>query len=404
MNILYITMDGFDTASPNNQMAEQLIDGFLKLGHNVHLIQSERKHTYKTLPSSLVDRQGLSVDTIPRKVIDKSNFIKRYLDEAKYAFQMIPHAKRHRDCDVVYLQSCPTVFFQALLLKIFVRRPILYSVYDVWPGQAKGLNINKLVYAGMDMLSRAMYSMSSSVVVLSEDMVEACVDAGCPREKLRIVPPWYDDRRDYDIAWHENRFVKKYSIPQDRFYVQFAGSIGLQFNWRTMLEVAKLLRGERDIHLQIVGDGLVKQQFMDAVEVEGLDNVAFYPLQPVEMVADVYSAGDVCLIPLRRKVIYTGTPSKMPILLACGKAIVSSVEKDSLYAAMVEREELGICVDIDNADELAAAIRGLYSNKERLAYLCEHGRLYAKENLSRSVCVKKMEEALTEISRGGGSL
>lgn len=28
MNILYITMDGFDTASPNNQMAEQLIDGF----------------------------------------------------------------------------------------------------------------------------------------------------------------------------------------------------------------------------------------------------------------------------------------------------------------------------------------------------------------------------------------
>ena len=112
MNILYITMDGFDTASPNNQMAEQLIDGFLKLGHSVHLIQSERKHEYDTLPETLVGREDFTSDTLPRKVIDKSNFVKRYLDEAKYAFQVIPYARKYRDCDVVFLQSCPTVFFK----------------------------------------------------------------------------------------------------------------------------------------------------------------------------------------------------------------------------------------------------------------------------------------------------
>lgn len=38
MNILYITMEGFDHASPNSLMAEQLIEGFLKLGSRVHLI------------------------------------------------------------------------------------------------------------------------------------------------------------------------------------------------------------------------------------------------------------------------------------------------------------------------------------------------------------------------------
>ena len=135
MNILYITMDGFDTASPNNQMAEQLIDGFLKLGNRVHLIQSERKHTYDVLPGTLVGRDGLTVDTLSRKVIDKSNFVVRYLDEAKYAFQMISYAIKRRDFDVVFLQSCPTVFFQEVLLKLFVRKPVLYNVYDVWPGQ-----------------------------------------------------------------------------------------------------------------------------------------------------------------------------------------------------------------------------------------------------------------------------
>ena len=401
MNILYITMDGFDTASPNNQMAEQLIDGFLKLGNRVRLIQSERKHTYDVLPGTLVGRDGLTVDTLSRKVIDKSNFVVRYLDEAKYAFQMISYAIKRRDFDVVFLQSCPTVFFQEVLLKLFVRKPVLYNVYDVWPGQTKSLNINKMVYAGMDLLSRAVYRMSSAVVVLSEDMVEACADAGCPRSKLHIVPPWFDDRRNYDIPWEKNRFVKKFDISHDKFYVQFAGSVGLQFNWKTMFEVAKLLRDEPDIVVQIIGDGCVKKDFMDAVDAEGLTNVAFYPLQPVDMVPDVYSTGDVCLIPLRREVIYTGTPSKMPILLACGKAIVSSVEKDSLYAAMVEREDLGVCVEIDNAEELATAIRTLHGDPERLTRLCEHGRAYARENLSRTVCVKRMEQVLEGIRRGG---
>lgn len=290
-------MDGFDTASPNNQMAEQLIDGFLKLGNRVHLIQSERKHTYDVLPGTLVGRDGLTVDTLSRKVIDKSNFVVRYLDEAKYAFQMISYAIKRRDFDVVFLQSCPTVFFQEVLLKLFVRKPVLYNVYDVWPGQTKSLNINKMVYAGMDLLSRAVYRMSSAVVVLSEDMVEACADAGCPRSKLHIVPPWFDDRRNYDIPWEKNRFVKKFDISHDKFYVQFAGSVGLQFNWKTMFEVAKLLRDEPDIVVQIIGDGCVKKDFMDAVDAEGLTNVAFYPLQPVDMVPDVYSTGDVCLIP-----------------------------------------------------------------------------------------------------------
>lgn len=253
----------------------------------------------------------------------------------------------------------------------------------------------------MDLLSRAVYRMSSAVVVLSEDMVEACADAGCPRSKLHIVPPWFDDRRNYDIPWEKNRFVKKFDISHDKFYVQFAGSVGLQFNWKTMFEVAKLLRDEPDIVVQIIGDGCVKKDFMDAVDAEGLTNVAFYPLQPVDMVPDVYSTGDVCLIPLRREVIYTGTPSKMPILLACGKAIVSSVEKDSLYAAMVEREDLGVCVEIDNAEELATAIRTLHGDPERLTRLCEHGRAYARENLSRTVCVKRMEQVLEGIRRGG---
>ena len=42
MKILYLTMDGYDTAGPNNQMSMVMIREFTKHGYRVHLIQSRR--------------------------------------------------------------------------------------------------------------------------------------------------------------------------------------------------------------------------------------------------------------------------------------------------------------------------------------------------------------------------
>lgn len=387
-------MDGFDTASPNNQMAEQMIDWFLEDGHFVHLIQSKRTGNYPTLPPNLCDRDHLTCDTIQRPVVDKKNFVNRYLEEAQYAFRLIGFARKHRDCDVIFVQSCPTVFLQEILLKIFIDKPIVYNIYDVWPGQAKSLGINPLIYKGMELLQRIAYRLSSEVMVLSDDMALACEKAGCDGAKISVIPPWFDDRRTYDIPWHENRFVKKYDLSDEPFYVQFAGSIGLQFDYRTMFEVASILASEENIVIQIVGDGIVKQPFVDMVDNAGLKNVIFLPLQPIDLVPDVYSASDICLIPLRKEVIRTGTPSKMPILLACGKVIVSSVEKDSAYAAMVERENIGVCVDIGDAEELAATILALYNNKAQFNEIKARGLAYAHANLSREVCASKVLDLL----------
>ena len=78
MKILYITAEGFDTPNPNNQMAEVMIRDFLDNGHKVHLIQSHRKGINADVPSSLKGRDGFNCDTIVRKVVDKTRFLKRY--------------------------------------------------------------------------------------------------------------------------------------------------------------------------------------------------------------------------------------------------------------------------------------------------------------------------------------
>ena len=130
LKILYITMDGFDTPGPNNQMAEVMLNDFLDSGYEVYLVQSRRKRIFPDLPASLENKKGLTVDIVDRKVIDKTNFIKRYIDDVSYAFAAMKRWIKVKDADVIFLQSNPTVLFPMLLLKLFKRLPILYCIYD----------------------------------------------------------------------------------------------------------------------------------------------------------------------------------------------------------------------------------------------------------------------------------
>lgn len=401
MKILYVTMDGFDTPGPNNQMAEVMINDFLDNGYDVHLVQSRRKRLFPDIPASLENKKGLTVDIVDRKVIDKTNFIKRYIDDVRYAFQAMRYWRKVKDADVIFLQSNPTVLFPMLLLKIFKRLPILYCIYDVWPGHAYDIGVvkSKLLYNIFRLLNKPCYKMASAMSVLSEDMRDKVIAEGAKPEKVHIVPAWFDVKTAREIPVEENRFIKKYDIPTDKFYVQFAGTVGYVFNYKTVIELAKRLEDEKNIVIQIVGDGNVKDKFMDEVEKLGLKNIVFYPLQPIDIVPDVYSTCNLCIIPLQKGVIGNGVPSKAPILMACNRVIVNSVELDSYYARIFKENNMGIAVDIYDYDGFADAVRELYKSPETVKIMAENAHRYGEENYSSTLSTGKFMAIFEKIGR-----
>lgn len=401
MKILYVTMDGFDTPGPNNQMAEVMINDFLDNGYEVHLVQSRRKRIFPDLPESLVNKKGLTVDIVDRKVIDKTNFIKRYIDDVSYAFSAMKRWIRVKDADVIFLQSNPTVLFPMLLLKLFKRLPILYCIYDVWPGHAYDIGVvkSKLLYNVFRILNKPCYKMASAMSVLSEDMRDKVIAEGANPEKVHIVPAWFDVKTAREVPQEENKFIKKYNIPTDKFYVQFAGTVGYVFNYKTVIELAKRLNGEENIVIQIVGDGNVKDKFIAEVEELGLKNIEFYPLQPIDIVPDVYSACDLCIIPLQKGVIGNGVPSKAPILMACNRVIVNSVELDSYYARIFKDNNMGVAVDISDYDGLAQAVKELYHSPEKVKIMADNAHKYGAENYSSTLSTRKFMDVFEKIGR-----
>lgn len=401
MKILFITAEGFDTPNPDNQMAETMINGFLDAGHSVHLIQSHRCGINPDVPESLADRQNFSCDIVVRKVVDKSKFIRRYLNDFHYAFQSMKYWRKVKDADVIYLQSNPTIIYPMLLLKAFKHIPIAYSIYDVFPGHANSIGVikSKLLFNMLRILQKPCYRIADVILVLSEDMKQKVIEQGANGDRVHIVPAWYDVSNTREIPWEENRFVKKYGIDHDHFYVQFAGTIGYIFDYEAVLELAKRLIDTPQIVIQIIGDGAVKDKFVSEAKKQQLDNIVFYPLQPVDLVPDVYSTCDVCIIPLKKGVIGNGVPSKAPILMACNRVIVNSVEVDSQYAQMFKDNEMGFSVDNSDYDGFANAIRTLYLSPDEKLEMAKNANQFGKEQYSSDKSIALLIKILEQISK-----
>ncbi len=399
MKILYLTTEGFDSSSPNNQMAMVLIRDLVRGGHEVHLVQSHRSGLFPDVPDMLSGLPGLTVDTVPRRLIDRSNFVVRYLDEVSWAFRSWLRWRHVRDVDAVLLQSCPTAVFSLLLLKLFSGRPVVFNSYDVWPGHAVSLGVmrSRLLYGSFRLVQKLAYSLCSRIVVLSDDMELRLVSEGVPREKLVIIPAWYDDESAMRVPDSDNRFLRRYGISDDRFIVQFAGTVGYVFNYPLVLDAAELLQCNASIRFRIVGDGAFKDRMVSEAGLRGLTNIEFYPLQPVGIVPDVYNACDVFIIPLRRGVIGNGVPSKTPLLMAAGKVIINSVEEDSSYSRMFRDHCMGVSVPPDDARALADSILYLHDNPSVRAEMSSNAWRFCASHYSSSVCTGKFIDVFSDL-------
>lgn len=67
-----------------------------------------------------------------------------------------------------------------------------------------------------------------------------------------------------------NKFVQIAEMDINRFYVQYAGTMGYVFDYKMIVQVAELLKNEKDIIFQMIGEGSQKQDFENLVRKENL--------------------------------------------------------------------------------------------------------------------------------------
>ncbi len=382
---------GFDTYGPSRHLYNSLIEDLLIQGHIVHLIENHSTGTDPDAPKNLLLFPSFSYETINSKPVEKKAFAKRYLTGVKYCFDCIPALKRQNGFDVMLVQSCPWAPFAVSFAKKFVRIPTVWNIQDMFPGAsiANGVMDKKWMQKFFYSFQKIAYKKADHISVISEDMKQKVVEQGVDANRITVVPDWYDDKSVKEIPWDDNLFVKKYNMKKDVFYVQYAGTMGFNFDYRMVIEVAKQLKDEKDIIFQMIGFGSQKEDFIAAVKEANLKNVVFLPLEPQEMVPHVYSACSICLIPLPRGVIGNSVPSKAGLLMACHRVIVNSVDEDSDYYKMFEKEQIGISASNNNPESVVNAILKLRNNSDLREKYAENAKKFSLGFYSRSVNTKK---------------
>lgn len=402
MKLLFL-VSSLEIPGPSWHLMKALMEDVLNAGIEIHAIQSHyADSTMPPFPESILHHPKFSYTQVPNRTVNKRAFVKRYLNGVLFSWKLRRPIRDNDDYDMVFMQSSPTSFFQICYAKHFAKkRPLIFNSQDMFPGSAIANGsmpqkwMQKIFYA----MQKIAYKKADVITAISEDMKVKLMEQGVPEEKIRVIVNWYDDTAVKEIPWEENRFVRQEAMQPDKFYVQYAGTMGTNFNPDIILDVAQRLKEHTDIVFQMIGDGVRRKPFEADAKMRGLDNIVFLPLQPQDMVADVYSACSVCLIPLKQGVIGNSVPSKAGLLMACSRVIVNSVDEDSDYYAMFHREKIGFSAGTADGDKLARDILHLYQNPTERAAYGARAKVYGQREYSRTVNTQKYIELFEGLSK-----
>ena len=135
---------------------------------------------------------------------------------------------------------------------------------------------------------------------------------------------------------------------------------------------------------------------MDKAAAAGLDNVKFYPFQPIERYGEVLAAADVTLVALNSAATFASVPSKIYKQMAAARPIVAITNPGNELSRLVMDAQCGVTVPPGDSASLANVLADALNQRAAFAEMGQRGRAYLERNCSRKTCVARIEAVMVE--------
>lgn len=398
MKFLYWLDVGFDRHGPSVHLLKAMIDESLKADHDVSVILRNTGGSDPDIPLEWKKNNNLHIEIVHDQEQEKGAFVRRYLDDIGYFFRSQKYLRKHKDVDVVFLQSCYLPIVPIWMIHR-LKEPVLFNVQNIFPIDAGVLGIlpshgvKGIPYRILRKLQQMAYRKSDCVVTISEDMRKTLLDECCEPETLKVVYNWSYGDNAVVIPEDNNLFLRDHPIFIGKYRVVFAGNMGAMVNPQIIADAAEKLMPYKDIVFIIIGAGNNMQKLNTLANDKKLSNMHFFPYQPEEYARHNYAMAHVNINALPQGIIYTCMPSKTATMLNAAKPMVVAVETNSDYARILQEVEKCTVVNCDDVDGFAQAILSKYQSADRQdsANSREVFRKYCSYENARSY-VRYMEE------------
>lgn len=398
MKILVVCQHYWPEPYPLTDICEELV----RRGHIVDLVTDVPNYPMGEIYSGYEGRKqreevhnGVHIIrsfTIPRK----HNAFFRLLNYYSYAVSSSVLVKKlPDDYDVVFAnQTSPVIMSSAAFsyAKKNHKKVVMYCM-DLWPAclAAGGVSESSPLYKFFGAVSKRLYNKPDRILITSQMFKDYLVQQhGVDTQKIEYLP-------QYAAAQFDE--VEQTKNDKTTIDLMFAGNIGAAQSLETVLKAAELLREERNLRWHIVGDGSELNNLKKMAEEKNLSNVIFYGRKPSGEMPQYYAMADAMLVTLTAdRFISLTLPGKVQTYMAAGKPIIGAAVGE--IPNVINAAKCGYCVNAEDADGLAQAVRNFAVNKNR-TQLGKNARSYYDQHFTREMFMNKLERELNAYAEQG---
>jgi glycosyltransferase involved in cell wall biosynthesis len=164
-----------------------------------------------------------------------------------------------------------------------------------------------------------LYRKADGIVSVTDGISDYMASIGIPRHRIVTVKSGVSNEF---IDSDSNGIRKKFGW-DDKFLVVYSGTLGWVRPLEAVVEAARQVADQPNIHFVFVGEGQKREALQNMVRDYGLKNVSFTGPQPLETIPYFLKASDVLVETLKEvPVAKMAFPSKMYEYMAAGRPII----------------------------------------------------------------------------------
>lgn len=375
------------TGTRSYEMARRLI----ARGHKVTMVCGSAGAGHVGLADAFVRGQrrgvvdGIDVIEFELGYSNKLSFFKRALLFLSFAWRSILVVMRE-DYDVVFATTTPlTAGIPGIAARWLRGKPFVFEVRDLWPELPKAMGVitNPIVLSMMSALEWLSYHSAHRLVGLSPGIVEGIAKRGISVERIVAIP----NGCDLDIFASEVEQWRPDGVGSNDLMAIFTGTHGMANGLGAVLDAAAELkrRGQHDIKLVLIGDGMLKPGLQQRAEEEGLDNVIFHPPVSKHKLAGLMASADLGMQILANvPAFYYGTsPNKFFDYIAAGLPVLNNYP--GWLAELISAHQCGYVVAPDSPKAFADALVHAADHKADLPAMGIRSRELAAMEYNRDI-------------------
>lgn len=295
------------------------------------------------------------VRTMKYTVAKSLRRIMSWLDFEWRLWRLPKHRLPVPDAIIVSSLSLLTVLNGFLLRRRYKCRLVL-EIRDIWPltiTEEGGFSRWNPLVLGLGFIEKLGYSYADTIVGTMPNLGEHVASVLGWHKTTHCIPMAIDEAALGPGDRLPTDYIEKY-IPQDKFIVAHAGTIGITNALDTMLDCAEALKDDAKIHFLVVGEGDLRAHYQ--LKYAHLTNLTFAPRVPKQMVQSVLSKCDLLYFSVHPSKVwkYGQSLNKVIDYMLAGKPVVASYTG---YPSMINEAACGTYVPAGDVPALCREVQ-----------------------------------------------